>query len=56
MAENHDLNEQVCVTFTVGEWAKIVTSVAMSRFDLGVKEYLNSTIYDCVARKERALS
>lgn len=56
MAENHDLNEQVSVTFTVGEWAKIITSIATSRFDLGVKEYLNSSIYECVSQKQRALS
>lgn len=56
MAENHDLNEQVSVTFTVGEWAKIITSIATSRFDVGVKEYLNSNIYECVTRTERALS
>jgi hypothetical protein len=56
MDENTDLNEQVCVTFTVGQWAKVITAVATAPFDLAVKESLNSNIYDCVRRKERLLS
>jgi hypothetical protein len=56
MNENTDLNEQVCVTFTVGQWAKVVTAVATSQFNLTVKESLNSNIYDCVKRAERVLS
>lgn len=51
-----DLQESVSVTFTVGEWAKIVAAVAVSPLDLSVKEMLNSNIYDCVTRTERALS
>jgi hypothetical protein len=51
-----DLQESVSVTFTVGEWAKIVASVSTSHLDLAMKEMLNSHIYDCVTRTERALS
>lgn len=56
MDENTDMSEQVCVTFTVSDWAKVVASIATSRFDLAVKESLNSNIYECVSRKERILS
>ena len=56
MIENSDLNEQVCVTFTVSEWAKVVTSIATSRLDLAMKEALNANIYECVTRTERVLS
>jgi hypothetical protein len=56
MHENSDLNEQVCVTFTVGDWAKIVASIASSGLPLMSKDALNSNIYECVTRTERALS
>lgn len=56
MADNSDLNESVCVSFTISEWAQVVAAVATSRLDLVVKEQLNSAIYDCVIRTERILS
>lgn len=45
--------ERVCVTFTVEEWAKVIASVATSRLDLSEKEYLNSSIYECVTASVR---
>lgn len=53
---NTDLQERVTVTFTVEDWAKIIASVATSRLELFEKEALNSAIYDCVTRQDRALS
>jgi hypothetical protein len=45
--------ERVCVTFSVDDWAKIIASVATSRLELSEKEFLNSSIYDCVTKHER---
>lgn len=42
--------ERICVTFSVDDWAKVIASVATSRLELNEKEFLNSTIYDCVTR------
>jgi hypothetical protein len=51
-----DKQELVCVTMTVNEWANVIAAVGMSPLDLFIKDQLNSTIYDCVTRQERALS
>lgn len=51
-----DFQEQVTVTFTVGDWAKIVAATATSGLSLFDKERLNSVIYDATMRTERALS
>ena len=53
---DRDMNEQVCVTFSVADWAKVITAVGVSPLDLAVKSALNNTIYECVARTERVLS
>jgi hypothetical protein len=45
--------ERVCVTFSVDDWAKVIASVATSRLELNEKEFLNSTIYDCVTKHEK---
>jgi hypothetical protein len=47
----NQMEQTVAVTFTVGEWAKIVASIATSRLDLHEKDVLNSHIYDCVTQR-----
>jgi hypothetical protein len=53
MSYELDKQEPVCVTLTVGEWAKVVAAVGSSPLDLYVKQYLNERIFDCVQRTER---
>jgi hypothetical protein len=40
----------------VEEWANVVAAIGMSPLDLYIKDKLNSMIYDCVTRQQRALS
>jgi hypothetical protein len=51
-----DSQEQVCVTFTVSQWAQVVASVASSGLELFEKECINAKIFDTVMRAERSLS
>lgn len=58
MDEQYELDKQerVSVTMSVDDWAHIVAAVGMSPLELLIKDKLNSTIFDCVTRTQRALS
>lgn len=42
--------EQVCVTLSVGDWAKVIAAIGTSRLELFEKDLLNATIYNCVTQ------